>query len=203
MNKEVYTKFRKLLLLRERDRSLRESCIRALKKILKISKKIGPVMKDKKIHILISFLIEREFKSTNVAKERLACLKFINAWMQYSAHSFPFIFAQILVSVAKNIEDVQLRKKGVESLLSLVTSCPEVAANVGATKLLIESLTDLSLQGIRYDLISSTLLLLINDPKTRVFFRHFQDLNKIFSVFTTVDGVDKDPKKEILDKILA
>lgn len=90
-----------------------------------------------------------------------------------------------------------------ESLLSLVTSCPEVAANVGATKLLIESLTDLSLQGIRYDLISSTLLLLINDPKTRIYFRHFQDLNKIFSVFTTVDGVDKDPKKEILDKILA
>jgi hypothetical protein len=63
-------KFRKLLLLRERDRSLRESCISALKKILKISKKIAVVMKQKKIHILISFLLEREFKSTNILKER-------------------------------------------------------------------------------------------------------------------------------------
>ena len=68
---------------------------------------------------------------------------------------------------------------------------------------MIECLTDLSLQGVRYDLISSTLLLLINDPKTRIYFRHFQDLDRIFSVFTTVDGVDKDPKKEVLDKIIA
>lgn len=160
-------------------------------------------MKEKKIHVLISFLIEREFKSSNVAKERIQCLKFINTWMALSPQSFPFIFAQILVSIAKNIEDVTLRKKAVESLLSLCTSCPQLAANVGATRLLIESLTDLTLQGIRYDLISSTILLLINDPKTRIYFRHFQDLDRIFSVFTTVDGVDKDPKKEILDKIIA
>ena len=69
-NKELYNKFRKLLLLRERDRSLRESCIRALKKIIKISKAIAPAMKEKKLHIIIGFLIEREFKSSNVAKER-------------------------------------------------------------------------------------------------------------------------------------
>ena len=52
-------------------------------------------------------------------------------------------------------------------------------------------------------MISATVLLLINDPKTRIYFRHFQDLNKIFSIFSTVDGVDKDPKKDILDKIIA
>lgn len=45
MKRELYPKFRKMLLLRERDRSLRESCIRALKKILKISKRIAPIMK--------------------------------------------------------------------------------------------------------------------------------------------------------------
>jgi hypothetical protein len=70
MNKDLYPKFRKLLLLRERDRSLRESCIKALKKILKISKSISKVMKEKRIHIIISFLIEREFKSSNVERER-------------------------------------------------------------------------------------------------------------------------------------
>jgi hypothetical protein len=50
-------------------------------------------------------------------------------------------------------------------------------------------------------MISSSLLLLINDPKTRVYFRPFLDINKIFAIFTSVDGTDKDPKKEILDKI--
>jgi len=105
MNREIYIKFRKLLLLRERDRSLRESCIRALKKILKISKKIASVMKERKIHILIGFLIEREFKSSYVSKERLQCLKFINAWLAMSPSNFPILFAQILVSISKNIED--------------------------------------------------------------------------------------------------
>jgi Rapamycin-insensitive companion of mTOR, N-term len=70
MKREIYPKFRKMLLLRERDRSLRESCIRALKKILKISKQIAPIMKAEKIHIVIGFFLEREFKSTTVAKER-------------------------------------------------------------------------------------------------------------------------------------
>lgn len=78
-----------------------------------------------------------------------------------------------------------------------------MAANVGAIRLLIDSLLDLSLSGVRYDLISSTLMLLINDPKTRVYFRHFLDLNKIFSIFTSVDGVDRDPKKELLEKLIA
>jgi hypothetical protein len=124
LQKEIYTRFRKLLLLRERDRSLRESCIKVLKKILKVSKKIGVVMKDRKIHVIVGFLIEREFKSSNVAKERTQCLKFINTWMKFSPASFPLLFAQILVSIAKNIEDVALRKKAVESLLGMSTSCP-------------------------------------------------------------------------------
>jgi hypothetical protein len=73
---------------------------------------------------------------------------------------------------------------------------------VGANRLIIDSLLDLSLQGIRYDLISQTVLILLNDPKTRVYFRPFQDLNsKIFSIFTTVDGVSKEPKKDVLEKI--
>ena len=70
MKREIFSKFRKLLLLRERDRSLRETCIRVLKKILKVSKKIAPVMKNEKIHVVIGFFIEREFKSATVAKER-------------------------------------------------------------------------------------------------------------------------------------
>ena len=70
MKRELYPKFRKILLLRERDRTLRETCIRILRKILKISKKIAPIMRDEKIHVVVGFFIEREFKSSTVAKER-------------------------------------------------------------------------------------------------------------------------------------
>lgn len=114
MKRELYPKFRKILLLRERDRSLRETCIRILRKVLKISKKIALVMREEKIHVVIGFFIEREFKSSTVAKERYQCLKFIDAWQQKSPDTFPLIFGQILVSIAKNLEDTQLRRKSVE-----------------------------------------------------------------------------------------
>ena len=44
-------------------------------------------------------------------------------------------------------------------------------------------------------------MMLINDPKIRIYFRPVVDLNKIFSIFTRPDGVDKDPQKAVLDKI--
>ena len=78
--------------MRERDRSFRESCIRALKKVMKISKKFCIMMRKLKIHFLISFMIEREFKSNNVVRERVQSLKFINAWMTVSPDTFPLVF---------------------------------------------------------------------------------------------------------------
>lgn len=124
MKRELYPKFRKILLLRERDRTLRETCIRILRKILKVSKKIAPIMRDEKIHVVVGFFIEREFKSSTVAKERYQCLKFIDAWQQKSPDTFPLIFGQILVSIAKNIEDAQLRRKSIEQLLTMCVHCP-------------------------------------------------------------------------------
>lgn len=44
--------------------------------------------------------------------------------------------------------------------------------------------------------------MLINNPDTRVYLRNFVDLNRLFSVFTQADGVEKDPRKDILDKLL-
>jgi septum formation topological specificity factor MinE len=92
MQRAIYPKFRKILLLRERDRTLRETCVRILKKILKITKKVTPIMKEEKIHIVIGFFIEREFKSATVAKERLQCIKFINAWQEKCPETYPLIF---------------------------------------------------------------------------------------------------------------
>ncbi len=86
-------------------------------------------------------------------------------------------------------------------MIDMCSLAPKVAAHVGSIKQLIECLLDLSLDGYRYDRISHALMLLINDPKIRVYFRPVVDLNKIFSIFTRPDGVDKDPKKPILEKI--
>ena len=119
MKRELYPKIRKILLLRERDRTLRETTIRILRKVLKVSKKIAPIMLSEKIHVVVGFFIEREFKSSTVAKERYQCLKFIDAWQQRSPQSFPLVFGQILVSIAKNIEDAQLRRKSIEQLLTM------------------------------------------------------------------------------------
>ena len=44
--------------------------------------------------------------------------------------------------------------------------------------------------------------MMINNPKTRVYLRHFKDLNRLFSVFTQADVVDKDPRRDILEKLL-
>ena len=107
------------MLLRERDRTLRETTIRILKKVLKISKKIAPLMKEEKIHVVICFFIEREFKSATVAKERYQGMKFIDAWQEKSPLTFPLIFGQILVSIAKNLEDTQLRRKAIEQTLTM------------------------------------------------------------------------------------
>ena len=43
--------------------------------------------------------------------------------------------------------------------------------------------------------------MMINNPDTRVHLRHFKDLNRIFSIYTQADGVEKDPRKDILDKL--
>ena len=83
----------------------------------------------------------------------------------------------------------------------MCSKAPRKAAQVGGFKQLIESVIDPSLDGYRYDRISHALMLLINDPKIRVFFRPVVDLNRIFSIFTRPDGVDKDPHPQILEKI--
>ena len=86
-------------------------------------------------------------------------------------------------------------------MIDLCSRAPKTAAHVGAIKELIDRLLDLSLDGYRYERISHALMLLINDPKIRVYFRPVVDLNKIFAIFTRPDGIDKDPKRPILEKI--
>lgn len=109
-----------------------------------------------------------------------------------------------MASIARNPEDQQLRKMAIEGILKLCNIKPEMGANVGGIKIMIDSLLDVSLaqqQIARQDLIVHSILMLINKPETRCYLRMFKDLNRIFSIFTQADGVEKDPKKEILEKL--
>lgn len=88
-------------------------------------------------------------------------------------------------------------------MIDMCNRAPKVAAQVGAIKLLIDCLMDLTLDGYRYDRISHNLMMLINEPDIRVYIRPFIDLNKIFATFTRSDGVDSDPKKPVMERIEA
>lgn len=69
---------------------------------------------------------------------------------------------------------------------------------------MIDCLLDPNLKNIqvRQDFIIATLLLLISDPKTRLYFRSQADLTRILHIFTQIDGVDKELKKDMLEKVL-
>jgi hypothetical protein len=125
----------------------------------------------------------------------------MRGWLLSSPETFPLLFAQAIVSIVRNEEEFQLRFNAIDLMIDMCSKAPKTAAHVGAIKELIERLLDLTLDGYRYEKISHALMLLINDPKIRVFFRPVVELNKIFAIFTRPDGVDKDPKRPILDKI--
>ena len=68
---KLFELLKEVILVRQRDRSLRELSLRAVKRLLKIS---GPIVAEMlyklKIHVILTFILEREFKSSAVAKER-------------------------------------------------------------------------------------------------------------------------------------
>ena len=56
--------------MRHVDRAIREKSIRAIKMLFKISPAINEQLAETKIPVFIVFILEREFKSSAVAKER-------------------------------------------------------------------------------------------------------------------------------------
>lgn len=62
---------KEIILVRGKDRVVRENTIKAVKRLLKIaSKVVTRACYNLKIHVFTTFILEREFKSSAVAKER-------------------------------------------------------------------------------------------------------------------------------------
>lgn len=95
--------------------------------------------------MLTSFILEREYRHAQVAKERLQCFKLILAWLQRSPETFPYLLAQTMASIAKNPEDQQLRKNAIEAILTLCQKKPEMGAGVGGVKIMVDTILDVSL----------------------------------------------------------
>ena len=81
-----------------------------------------------KIHVIVTFIVEREFKSTAVAKERMQCFKLMNAWLQVVPDSYPILFAQCVVSLVRNEEETQLRHPAIGLMSEICNKAPKVAA---------------------------------------------------------------------------
>mmetsp|Transcript_35775 Transcript_35775/g.54790 ORF Transcript_35775/g.54790 Transcript_35775/m.54790 type:complete len:133 (+) Transcript_35775:342-740(+) len=104
-DENIFSRLKKLILLRERDRSTRENSIKILKKLIRFSKKTCDILLAMKMDVFICFILEREYKHTQVVKERLQCFKLIMAWLERQPSTFPYIFGQTIASIARNPED--------------------------------------------------------------------------------------------------
>jgi hypothetical protein len=78
----------------------------------------------------------------------------MSAWLHTNPNSFPILFAQATVSLVRNEEETLLRHSAIGLMSEICNKAPKVAAQVGAIKLLIDCLLDLSLEGYRYETIS-------------------------------------------------
>lgn len=61
-DEEIFHRLKKLILLRERDRTTRENSVKIVKKLIKFTKKSCKILLDVKMEVFISFILEREYK---------------------------------------------------------------------------------------------------------------------------------------------
>lgn len=144
-NEVVFGRLKKLILLRERERSTRENSIKILKKLVKFDKQACVLLLALKVEVLISFILEREYKHAQVLKEREQSFKLILAWLEHDPATFPYLLGQTVATIARNAEDTQLRKMGIEAILTLCHTKPDMGASVGGIKIMVDTILDVSL----------------------------------------------------------
>lgn len=128
INESIIILLKGIVLQRLRDRSVRENAIKALKILLKLNPGLSGIFRDQKFHIFVSFILEREFKNSAVAKERMQCFKFIKAWLFKSPSNFPLLFAQAIVGIVRNEEEFQLRFDAIDLMIEMCNRVPKTAA---------------------------------------------------------------------------
>ena len=157
-------------------------------KIISLNIQIYPFFTNKLLEALYPIAICKifeEYKKSSF-EERYECFKLINIWLKYSDNNFPLIFCQAIASLSR-VDD--LFKKGcIEFIRNLSIKRPDLCSMVGGFRIMINYLIDTN---HNYDDISdnilNSILYVINSPVKRKYFNGFNDLYKIFSVFTKSD----------------
>jgi hypothetical protein len=173
--------FRKFLLVE--DKTIRMFTIKIVRYYLELFPSIGYVYKKKMIPLIICKLFEDHKYGS--FEERLECFKMMNSWLKFSEGSFPLIFCQGIMALAKG-QDEYFKKGAIEFLRNLSVKKPEHSNIIGGFKILINALLDENCIEFS-DNIFYTLLYIINNPKGRKYFNNFSEFYKIFSIFTKSD----------------
>jgi len=187
------------IVLSDKDRNIRETVIKILRYI-SITPQAFHYMINHHAPLLIARSIEREPKASSL-NERFQALKLISHWVENDPTSVPKIFFQSMVAVAGYTLEDQLKKPIIEVLRKGSVVCTSLCAWSGGFKVLAEAITDPLYIDLSENLVS-TFLCLLDDPKTRSFFR-FSDLGSLFSIFTEISENKVNMKKEVLEKLNA
>ena len=157
-------------------------------KIIRLNIQIYPFFTSKLLESLYPIAICKIFEEykKSIFEERYECFKLINTWFKYSNNNFPLIFCQAVAALSR-VDD--LFKKGcIEFIRNISIIRPDLCSTVGGFRILINNLMDIN---YNYEDISdnilNSILYIINSPKKRKYFNGFNDLYKIFSVFTKSD----------------
>ena len=155
-------------------------------KILRNNIQIYPPFTEKLLDALYPIAICKileEFKKSTF-EERYECLKLMHIWLKFSNENFPLILCQAVAALSRSDE---LFKKGcIDFMRNLGVIRPDLCSTVGGFRILINSLLDENYEDISNNIFNS-LLYIINTPNKRKYFNGFNDLYKIFSVFTKSD----------------
>ena len=160
-------------------------------KILRNNIQIYPPFTQKLIDSLFPIAICKvmELSKISTFEERYECIRLLNVWLKYSDINFPLIFCQAVA--AMSLADNLFKKGCIDFLRNLGIIRPDLCSSVGGFRILINCLLDEKYEDIFQNIFNS-LLYIINSPKKRKYFNGFNDLYKIFSVFTKSDFCEED-----------
>ena len=148
---------------------------------------INPLFTNKILDAMIPIVVCKIFEDNKISlfEERYICLKFMLTWLKKSDENFPIIFPQAIASIAKT--DSQFKIGCIEFLRIMSISRPDICSSVGGFRIIINTIIEEKLTKDMINKIIFTLRYIINIPIKRKYFNGFEDMYKLYSLFTKSD----------------
>jgi Rapamycin-insensitive companion of mTOR, N-term/Rapamycin-insensitive companion of mTOR, domain 5/Rapamycin-insensitive companion of mTOR RasGEF_N domain/Rapamycin-insensitive companion of mTOR, middle domain len=172
-----------------KDRTLRSQAYRALRYMMRDEDTVADMLKVR-MDILVARSLERDNK---YMWERMQALKLIRAIMEVAPARMPRSLVQALVSVADAAKD-EFRRVCLDTLRELALVNPNIVAACNGIRSMVEAILDAECQDVAGSL-TLTLLFLLDQQSTRKFIHVETDLQRLFSVFTDMDGTTSRTKE--------